>query len=64
VDLKFGPDGSLYYMSIYSGGFRRISYSDGNRAPDVKLNASTVAGHAPLTVNFSAEGTASPDSTP
>jgi glucose/arabinose dehydrogenase len=24
VDLQFGPDGALYYLSIYSGGLRRI----------------------------------------
>ncbi len=24
VQLTFGPDGALYYLSIYSGGFRRI----------------------------------------
>ncbi len=27
VDLKFAPDGSLYYLSIYSGGLRQIRYT-------------------------------------
>lgn len=62
VDLKFGEDGYLYYMSIYSGGFRRISYKDGNRAPDVKLSATPIAGTAPLKVALSAAGTTDPDS--
>ncbi len=28
VDLQFGPDGALYYLTIYSGGLRRISFKD------------------------------------
>lgn len=28
VDIQFGPDGALYYLSIYSVGMRRISYGD------------------------------------
>jgi glucose/arabinose dehydrogenase/chitodextrinase len=61
VDLKFGPDGMLYYLSIYSGGLRRISYKGGNRVPDVKLSAAPLAGAAPLTVTFSAKGSSDPD---
>lgn len=29
VDIQFGPDGALYYLSIYSGGFRRIVHEAG-----------------------------------
>jgi hypothetical protein len=29
VDIQFGPDGALYYLSIYSGGFRRIVNESG-----------------------------------
>lgn len=61
VDLKFGPDGMLYYLSIYSGGLRRISYKAGNHAPDVKLGAGPLVGSAPLSVNFTANGTTDPD---
>ncbi|HEY3342178.1 MAG TPA: PQQ-dependent sugar dehydrogenase [Anaerolineae bacterium] len=61
VDMKFGPDGFLYYMSIYSGGFRRISYKSGNHVPDAKLSATPVAGPAPLSVTFSSAGTTDPD---
>ncbi|MCL5994781.1 MAG: PQQ-dependent sugar dehydrogenase [Chloroflexi bacterium] len=61
VDIKFGPDGMLYYLSIYSGGLRRISYKNGNHVPDVKLSATPIAGRAPLTVKFSAAGSTDPD---
>ena len=61
VDLKFGPDGMLYYLSIYSGGLRRIGYTNGNRVPDVKLAATPAGGSAPLTVTFSAAGSSDPD---
>jgi glucose/arabinose dehydrogenase len=33
VDIQFGPDGALWYLSIYSGGLRRIVYEDGPLAP-------------------------------
>jgi len=29
VDIQFGPDGALWYLSIYSGGLRRIVYENG-----------------------------------
>ncbi|MFN4292950.1 MAG: PQQ-dependent sugar dehydrogenase [Thermoflexales bacterium] len=29
VDIQFGPDGALWYLSIYSGGLRRIMYEGG-----------------------------------
>ena len=29
VDLQFGPDGAMYYLTIYSGGLRRIKFKDG-----------------------------------
>ncbi len=61
VDLKFGPDGMLYYLSIYSGGLRRISYKAGNHTPDVKLSATPLAGAVPLTVMLSGNGTTDPD---
>jgi hypothetical protein len=47
-------------MSIYSGGFRRIRYKDGPRVPEVKLAATPIAGAAPLSVTFSANGTTDP----
>jgi len=63
VDLKFGPDGMLYYLSIYSRGFSRISYKSGNHVPDVKLGATATAGAAPLDVVFTAKGTTDPTTT-
>ena len=61
VDLKFGPDGYLYYLSIYSGGFRRIIYKAGNHAPEVKLTTTVAYGKAPLNVSFSSYGTRDAD---
>jgi glucose/arabinose dehydrogenase len=61
VDMKFGPDGYLYFMSIYSGGFRRVLYKNGNHVPRVKLTAIPAAGKGPLHVSFSATGTTDPD---
>ncbi|HEY3341245.1 MAG TPA: PQQ-dependent sugar dehydrogenase, partial [Anaerolineae bacterium] len=61
VDLKFGPDGYLYYLSIYSGGLRRIMYTAGNHTPDVKLTTTSSFGKAPLNVSFSSFGTSDPD---
>ena len=61
VDMKFGPDGFLYFMSIYSGGFRRIIYQNGNRVPAVRLSATPIAGPAPLHVSFSSAGTVDPE---
>ncbi len=29
VDIQFGPDGALWYLSIFSGGLRRIVYEGG-----------------------------------
>lgn len=37
VDIQFGPDGALYYLSIYSGGFRRIVYEGGKLGSLVTL---------------------------
>ncbi len=61
VDMKFGPDGMLYYLSIYSGGLRRVSYTTGNRVPDARLATTSSTGMAPLKVDFSAAGTTDPE---
>jgi glucose/arabinose dehydrogenase len=44
VDVEMGPDGNLYYASLYSegfglGGIHRIAYFSGNQPPIAKLTA-------------------------
>lgn len=67
VDLKPGPDGSLYYVDIALdnsgnqtgfGSVRKISYFAGNQPPTINTaSASPTSGPAPLAVTFT--GTAS-----
>ncbi|MGN9783329.1 PQQ-dependent sugar dehydrogenase [Nonomuraea sp. ZG12] len=71
IDLEFGPDGALYVLEYGDGYFRenpdaqlaRIDYigRDGNHSPLPVASASVTAGHAPLTVQFTSEGTTDPD---
>jgi cytochrome c len=65
IDMKFGPDGSLYVLEYGSAWFRgnenaqikRIEYNGGNRKPSVKISADHVAGAIPMSVKLSSEGT-------
>ena len=65
IDMKFGPDGSLYVLEYGSAWFRgnqnaqikRISYNAGNRKPNVKISADHIAGAIPMNVKLSSEGT-------
>jgi glucose/arabinose dehydrogenase len=58
VDIEVGPEGDLYYVSLYSAGFEpgrihRISYDP--EAPRARLKATTPAfGPTPLQVEFDA----------
>jgi glucose/arabinose dehydrogenase len=71
MDLEFGPDGALYVLEYGDGYFRenpdaqlaRIDYigRDGNHSPTPAASASVTAGLAPLTVQFTSEGTTDPD---
>jgi cytochrome c len=71
MDLEFGPDGALYVLEYGDGFFSenpeaqvaRIDFigRDGNRSPIPAVSASPTAGLAPLTVEFSSEGTTDPD---
>lgn len=40
VDLKIGPDGSLYYLSRWSGGVFRISYTATQEPPAITVHPS------------------------
>ncbi|MEQ9437664.1 MAG: PQQ-dependent sugar dehydrogenase [Cyclobacteriaceae bacterium] len=64
MDLKFGPDGSLYVLEYGAMGYaanqdakvRHITYAQGNRPPEAHAVADQVAGGVPLIVTLSAEG--------
>jgi PKD repeat protein len=61
VDVKVGPDGSLYYLSIGSGEVRKVTYSSGNGVPNAVASGSPASGPAPLQVNFSGSGSSDPN---
>ncbi|MBS1886751.1 MAG: PQQ-dependent sugar dehydrogenase [Actinobacteria bacterium] len=59
VDLEQGPEGSIYYDSLYEGTINRISYDPG--APTAHLTTTGDPwGAAPLTVHFDASASTGP----
>jgi PKD repeat protein len=63
ADLREGPDGSLYYVSIFEGTFTKIS-PNGPFTPVAAASVDTNAGLAPLTVHFSSAGSSDPYGAP
>ena len=69
MDMEFAQDGDLYMLEYGSGWFTanddarliRIEYNGGNRKPQLKMNASTLGGSAPLALMLSAAGTLDAD---
>ncbi|MEV8513509.1 ThuA domain-containing protein [Dactylosporangium sp. NPDC051484] len=69
MDMEFGPDGALYIIEWGTGfggnnsdsGVYRIDYVAGNRAPIAQASAQPTSGVAPLTVQFSSQGSRDPD---
>lgn len=71
IDMEFGPDGALYLLEYGEGYFAqnpeaqlaRIDYvgPDGNYSPVPRASADVTSGQAPLTVQFSSEGTEDPE---
>jgi PKD repeat protein/type 1 glutamine amidotransferase len=69
MDAQFGDDGNLYMLTYGNGffvqsaqaGMYRWSYVKGQRAPNAVMNADRTDGPAPLTVQYSSEGTRDPD---
>jgi len=68
MDFDFGPDGALYVVDWGSGfggdndssGIYKVNYVKGNPSPIARASADVTSGHAPLTVQFSSEGTRHP----
>jgi hypothetical protein len=66
IAMAFGPFAggqALYYTTFAGGGqLRRVTFSGGaNRSPSASAQASPTFGPAPLSVGFSAAGSADPD---
>ena len=72
MDFDFGPDGALYVVDWGSGfggnndssGVYRVNYVKGDPAPVAQATADVTDGVAPLTVQFSSEGTRHPAGEP
>ncbi|MEU3269610.1 ThuA domain-containing protein [Saccharomonospora sp. NPDC006951] len=75
-EAEFGPDGSLYVIDFGEGsgtgrggsnegaGIYRVDYVAEGRVPSAVIGASADSGPAPLTVEFSSEGSAGGDGEP
>ncbi|MEV5342259.1 carbohydrate-binding protein [Streptomyces sp. NPDC052676] len=66
MDTDFGPDGALYVLDYGTGSnnqaLYRVEYIAGsNRNPVAKAAADKTSGALPLTVRFSAQGSADPE---
>lgn len=70
IDIEVGPEGDLYYVSIFSGDFEpgavhRISYFPGNQPPVARLiTTGKPWGASPLEVEFDATGSTDADNEP
>lgn len=62
-DLQQGPDGSLYYLSIFEGTFTQISASRPS-VPVARATSTPNAGTAPLDVQLSSAGSSDSNSLP
>ncbi|MHA7128181.1 PQQ-dependent sugar dehydrogenase [Algoriphagus namhaensis] len=64
IDMQFGPDGDLYLLEYGTfwraqnddSGLYVIEFAPGNRKPKAQIQSDKKQGAAPLTVNFSSEG--------
>ena len=67
VDIRFGPDGALYYIGfgtgeVGTGQLFRISFAGGsNRQPVATVRTTPDSGESPLTVTFDASASFDPD---
>ena len=69
MDMQFGADGSFYLLTYGDGffvanpdaGLYRFDYVAGAQRPRAVMNATPTNGVAPLTVQFSSDGSNDPD---
>ena len=61
VSLMTGPNGDIYYTDLTGGAVHRITYSAGDNPPVASVQADTMNGTAPLTVQLDASGSSDPD---
>ena len=69
MDMQWGADGAFYLLTYGDGffainpdaGMYRWEYVKGKRAPKAVLTTDRTDGSAPLTVNFSSEGSRDED---
>jgi PKD repeat protein/type 1 glutamine amidotransferase len=69
MDMQFGADGAFYLLTYGDGffspnpdaGMYKFEYVGGKRAPQAQLNTDVTNGRAPLTVNFTSDGSRDPD---
>jgi glucose/arabinose dehydrogenase/chitodextrinase len=66
IDIQVGPEGSLYYVSLFGdeygpGSIHRVSYFSGNQPPVADLSATPQWGTSPLTAQFDATGSTDAD---
>ncbi len=59
ADLQEGPDGNLYFTSIFNDSFSEI-YTTGPFTPTASISSSPNAGLAPLSLQFSSAGSSDP----
>jgi glucose/arabinose dehydrogenase len=64
VDLKVGPDGALYYLSIFNGAVYKIQVTSSNQSPTASFTATPMSGSAPLSVSFNGGASSDPDGDP
>jgi glucose/arabinose dehydrogenase len=61
VNFFLGPEGDIFYLAINKGAVYHVAYSTANRPPTAVAAASPHAGQAPLSVQFSSDGSYDPD---
>jgi glucose/arabinose dehydrogenase len=65
VEIRFGPDGALYFMSFNNGALYKVAFTGGaNRQPQAVGTATPAAGLAPLLVTLDGSGSSDPDQQP